>query len=41
MARAGRGEYLMDLETLLTIYVKDYKKYNYELLDENTIHLIR
>lgn len=29
------------LENLITIYVKDYKKYDYEILDEGTIKLIR
>lgn len=35
------NEYLMDLETLVTIYVKDYKKYDYKLIRENNINVIR
>lgn len=36
-----KGEYLMDLETLVTIYVKDYRKYNHKLLNDSSIKLIR
>jgi len=32
---------IIPLEILLTIYVKDYKKYDYEILDKGTIKLIR
>ena len=31
----------MDLETLVTIYVKDYRKYNHKLLNDSSIKLIR
>jgi len=36
-----KDEYLIDLETLVTIYVKDYRKYDHKLLDDKTIKLIR
>ena len=35
------NEYLMDLETLVTIYVKDYKKYDYKLISMDNVNVIR
>ena len=35
------NEYLMDLETLVTIYVKDYKKYDYKLISMENVNVIR
>lgn len=37
----SRNKIELILEILLTIYVRDYKKYNYKLLDDKTIRLIR
>ena len=34
------NKYLVDLETILTIFIKEYKKYNYESIDNNAIILI-
>ena len=31
----------MDLETLVTIYVKDYKKYDYKLISMDNVNVIR